>query len=103
MAAGPIIAETQDPDGRTVRLDTRAWNYVLDGHPEMVDYQDDVMEVIRLPDYRDNDERAGRQRYFGRRGPEAWLRVVTEFAGDFDLVVTAFPQSNDPRRTDWQR
>jgi hypothetical protein len=98
MASRPTIAETQDPDGRTVRLDSGTWNYVLHGHPEMVDYLDGVMDVIRAPDHRETDPRVGRQRYFRRGGPEIWLRVVTEFAGAVDRVVTAFPQSNDPRR-----
>ena len=30
-------------------------------------------------------------------GPDRWLRVVVEFAGDFDRVVTVFSQTVDPR------
>jgi hypothetical protein len=29
--------------------------------------------------------------------------VVTELGGDVDRVVTAFPQSNDPRSVSWQQ
>jgi hypothetical protein len=29
--------------------------------------------------------------------------VVAEFSGHFDRVVTAFPQSNDPRTGGWRR
>jgi hypothetical protein len=103
MEGSPIIAEVRDPDGRPVQLDAQTWNYVLSGHDEMVDYLEEVMEAIRLPDHRQDDLRVGRQRYFRRGGPEAWLRVVTEFVGEFDRVVTAFPQSNDPREEAWQR
>jgi hypothetical protein len=45
----------------------------------------------------------GRERYFHRGGPLRWIRVVTELAGNVDRVVTAFPQSNDPRSVSWQQ
>ena len=56
------------------------------------------MLTVERPHHREPDPRPGRERYFGRRGPQEWLRVVTEFAGDIDRVVTAFPQSTDPTR-----
>jgi hypothetical protein len=34
---------------------------------------------------------------------ERWIRVVTEFSGDADRVVTAFPQSDNPRQVGWPR
>lgn len=78
-------------------MDSVAWNHVLDQHVEMSEYLADTMAAIEMPDHREPDVRAGRERYFRRGGPLRWLRVVTELAGDFDRVVTAFPQSNDPQ------
>jgi len=49
------------------------------------------------PTYREPDATSGPERLFRRGGPDGWIRVVTEFDGDFDRVVTAFPQSDDPR------
>lgn len=63
----------------------------------MSEHLADTIAAIRAPDHREPDPRAGRERYFARGGPLRWIRVVTELQGDVDRVVTAFPQSNDPR------
>ncbi|HST55500.1 MAG TPA: hypothetical protein VLJ42_06355 [Solirubrobacteraceae bacterium] len=84
-------------------MDDVAWNHVLEQHVEMTDYLRETMSVIKAPDHREPDPRAGREGYFGQGGPEGWIRVVTEFSGDVDRVVTAFPQSNDPREVAWRR
>ncbi|MGO8906644.1 MAG: hypothetical protein ACLQMH_13625 [Solirubrobacteraceae bacterium] len=57
----------------------------------------DTIAAIRAPDHREADPRSGRERYFRRGGPLRWIRVVTELHGETDRLVTAFPQSNDPR------
>jgi hypothetical protein len=62
----------------------------------MAEHMSDVLETIRQPEFRQDDPRPGRVRLFRRTGPEAWLRVVVEFGGDSDQIVTAFPQGNDP-------
>ncbi len=72
------------------------WDHVLAGHPEMAAHLSDVIDTIESPELREDDPRPGRSRYFRRCGPEHWLRVVIEFGGDMDTVVTAFPQANDP-------
>lgn len=84
-------------------MDDVAWNHVLDQHVEMSEYLADTMATVEMPDHREPDLQAGRERYFRRGGPLRWIRVVTEFSGDFDRVVTAFPQSNDPRVGGWRR
>jgi hypothetical protein len=63
----------------------------------MIDYVAETMSAISSPDGREPDLRTGRERYFRRGGPLRWIRVVTELRGTVDRVVTAFPQSNDPR------
>ncbi|HSS05276.1 MAG TPA: hypothetical protein VLK89_08850 [Solirubrobacterales bacterium] len=63
----------------------------------MANFLLDVVLTIEHPDYREPDARAGRERLFRQGGPDHWIRVVIEFAGDFDRVVTAFSQFSDPR------
>ena len=92
----PLIAQTTNPDGRIVGIDADIWNHVLHRHPEMEPFLTDVMTAVAVPEHREPDPRPGRERYFSRGGPRRWLRVVTEFASDMDLVVTAFPQTSDP-------
>jgi len=84
-------------------MDEAAWGHVLDQHVEMSEYLSETMAAIEAPDHREPDRHVGRERYFGRGGPIGWIRVVSEFAGDSDRVVTAFPQSNDPRQEAWWR
>ena len=67
----------------------------------MAEHLNDVIETIEQPEFREDDPRLGRVRSFRRCGPERWLRVVLEFAGEIDVVVTAFPQANDPNG--WHR
>lgn len=67
------------------------------GTPISPDDFADAVQTIENPDHREPDSRPGRERLFRRGGPDRWLRVVVEFAGDFDHVVTVFPQTVDPR------
>jgi hypothetical protein len=66
----------------------------------MADHLTDVIETIESPEFREDDPRPGRVRQFRRGGPEQWIRVVIEFGGETDTVVTSFPQANDP--TGWR-
>jgi hypothetical protein len=78
-------------------MDNLAWDHVLDQHVEMSEYLADTMATIARPHHHEPDTRPGRERYFRQGGPSRWIRVVTEFKGEFDRVVRTFPQSNDPR------
>jgi hypothetical protein len=103
VSEGSIIAEARNPEGHLVQLHRAAWEHVLHQHVEMEDYLADTMSAIASPDSREPDLRAGRERYFRRGGPLRWIRVVTELSGTVDRIVTAFPQSNDPRSVNWQQ
>lgn len=99
-----VIAEAHNPEGHLVQLDEVAWRHVLDQHVEMSDYLAEAMAAVQAPDHREPDARVGRERYFRRGGPLRWLRVVTELTDTgTDRVVTAFPQSNDPKAVVWKR
>jgi hypothetical protein len=65
----------------------------------MIDFLLDVVLTIEHPDRREPDARAGRERLFKQGGPDRWICVVLEFAGDFDRVVTAFSRFPDPLTT----
>jgi len=92
-----VIAQTQNPEGRTVLLAKDQCDHVLEQHVEMSGHLAETLRAIGTPDHREPDPRAGRERYFARGGPLRWIRVVTELHGSVDRLVTAFPQSNDPR------
>jgi hypothetical protein len=85
------------PDGRPVELSWPAWEHVRKRHPDLAGSLPEIVLTIEKPTYVEPDVKPGRQRLFRRVAGGRWIRVVLEFAGDFDRVVTAFPQTNDPR------
>jgi hypothetical protein len=93
-----VVIATVGQDGRGVLLFSDRWTHILEGHPEMKEHLETVMEVVEDPEHREPDQRIGRERFFRRVGPEVWMRVVVANAGPIDKVVTAFPQSNPPDR-----
>ena len=101
MNARDVVATVIGPDSRIAVLRKATWDHVLVAHPEMANRLSDVIATIERPELREHDPRPGRSRSFRRCGPERWLRVVIEFRGERDAVVTAFPQVNDPEG--WQR
>lgn len=80
-----------------------AWDHVRTRHPSLAESLAEIVLTLENPDYREPDPRPGRERLFRRGGPDDWLRVVIEFDGEYDRVVTAFPQSADPRSADDSR
>ena len=81
----------------------QAWDHVVKGHPELVEALEEVIYALENAQVIESDPRPGRQRYYLRLNPSGnlWLRVVTEFAGPRDRLVTAFEQTSVPagRRT----
>jgi hypothetical protein len=58
-----------------------------------------LLVAIRNPTMQEPDPRPGRERFWITAQPPfpyRWLRVVVEFEGATDRVVTAFGQDNPP-------
>ena len=59
---------------------------------------DAILDVVRQPDFREDDEAPGRERFYRQDlDPRRWLRVVVDFSETPGRVVTAFIQWQDPR------
>lgn len=93
-----LVGHALSPDGRLAVLAATSWKHILEGHPEMEDHLDDVIETVENPEHREPDPRVGRERFFRQGGPETWIRVVVEADELIERVVTAFPQTNAPDR-----
>ena len=64
----------------------------------MAPYLADMAAALEFPDHQEADAKPGRERYLKQgAGPGRWLRVVIEFAGETDRLITAFGQRQDPR------
>jgi hypothetical protein len=89
---------TKDPDGREVVLDARTRRHLTIRRPQLIHHIDTIIDVVHLPDYREDDEEPGRERFYRQDlDPRRWLRVVVDFTETPALVVTAFIQWIDPR------
>jgi hypothetical protein len=91
------LAETVDPDGRTVVLDEEGWEHILQEHEELVLYREEIVATVSSPDHRSPDPRPGRERYYRRElGPSRWLFVVVNFSETPARIVTAYANRKDP-------
>lgn len=97
LASHAVYLLVRGSDGRPVELPWVAWDHVRKRHPEMAGSLLDIVLTIEHPIYREPDAQPGRERLYSRGGPDGWIRVVLEFSEGFDRVVTAFPQTSDPR------
>jgi hypothetical protein len=107
----PDAGSTLDLLGRRVYLDEEALRHIVEAHPEMDGYLDQILLVVERPDAREFDPRAGRERtylhgvpcakrerFYGRAlGPSRWLFVVVDFSLPAGRVVTAYGSRKAPR------
>jgi hypothetical protein len=71
--------------------------HVLDDHPEISPFINDVLGTVRIPDVITPDPRRGRWRYWqADAGPSRWLFVVVEWRAVEPHVVTAYGKRKDP-------
>jgi hypothetical protein len=88
---------TLDPDGRLVTLDERTIGHLQSRRPGMVQHSAAILDVVSLPDRREEDPSPGRERFYRRDlDPRRWLRVVVDFNESPAFVVTAFIQDHPP-------
>jgi hypothetical protein len=94
----PVIAHAFSPQGRKVELTARKWAYIQ-RHVEMRGEMERLLSAVRDPDSQEADPYPGRERYWLAATPPfrfRWLRVVVQFEGESDRIVTAFGQDNPP-------
>lgn len=92
-----ILAQTADPDGRTVVLDEEGWEHILHEHAELTLYQEEIIATVRSPGHRSPDPRPGRERcYLSNVGPSRWLFAVVNFNETPARIVTAYANRKDP-------
>ena len=95
-----LLAETIDPAGRRVELTDERYLHIVDdddGHPELADYQAEIMRAVQAPDERRAGHKSNEQWFFLRNaGPSRWLQVVVAYEHDRGWIVTAFGRRSDP-------
>ncbi|HMJ02945.1 MAG TPA: hypothetical protein VK506_08380 [Conexibacter sp.] len=71
--------------------------HVIDEHPEILPFMEEVLVTVREPDVITPDRRRGRWRYWqAGTGPSRWLYVVVEWHAAEPHVVTVYGKRKDP-------
>lgn len=99
--AGGVVVSV---NGVPIRLTEERWDHIIDGHMDLVNYRDDVLDVVENPD----EVREGYNgslialRGYGRRG---YLAVIYKEASRNDgFVITArFTHKKPGGRKVWGR
>ncbi len=100
-----VLAETGTPDGVRVVLFADTWQdhiVASAGHAELTPHLDAVLATVAAPDYRESDQREGRERFFKHdAGPSLWLLVVVDFGEEPARIVTALGYRHGRAPTGW--
>jgi hypothetical protein len=92
-----VLAQTVDPDKRTVVLDEEGWEHILHEHAEPALYRDEIIATVRAPGHRSPDPRPRRDRYYRiDLGASRWLLAVVDFDETPARIVTAYANRKDP-------
>jgi hypothetical protein len=89
-----------DPDGRRVVFDAGSYLHLAEGRRSwLLDQVETILATVARPDYRENDPRPGRERFYRQNAlkPGRWMRVVLDFNDEPGWVVTVLVQDDDPR------
>jgi hypothetical protein len=98
-----VLATAIDPDGRTVELTRERWLHIIGdtasgtGHPELRDYQADLLRAIEAPITRLYGPGEGEEWfYLEGAGPSRYLKVVVAFREGRGRIITAFARRAMP-------
>lgn len=89
---------SRDPRGREILLTPERWKHIIDGHPELEAYGEDILRAVEAPTEigpgREADEEWF---YLMDAGPSRWLKIVVVFeSAASDRIITAFPRRRKP-------
>jgi hypothetical protein len=92
-----VIAAVADPAGRLVVLTATRWRHVIDGHPELRTYLQDVLKAVQEPTRQLPGRRPGEAWYYlAGAGPSRWLKVVVAYDQGNGRILTAFARRSLP-------
>lgn len=91
MEPPAVLATVDDPDGRPVVLTAERWHHILDGHPELAPYWEQLLAAVRAPTERRPGRAPHETWYFlATPRPSRWLQVVVHYRAARGRIVTAF-------------
>jgi hypothetical protein len=92
-----VLAANLDPDGRCVVFTENAWRHIVEKHPELEPFVQQIVTAVRAPSRRVPGRKPGEEWfYLAEAGPSRWLKVVVHYEGDEGEIVTAFARRAFP-------
>ena len=94
------VQNVADPDGRQIVFDAGSHLHLAEGRRSwLLDHLETILATVAQPDYREDDPRPGRERFYRQNAlePKRWMRVVVDFNDVPGWVVTVLIQDDDPR------
>lgn len=96
----PRAAQVRDRQGRKVALTDVRWTHIVEGHPELDVHKRAVLRAIATADRSRPGRFPGSIVLYARNlGPARFLAVVVAYDEGNGTVLTAYPQSNEPKRS----
>ena len=90
--------EIRDRRGRKVLFSLERWRHIIEGHPEIEPFEDEIRRAIEAP----TADLPGREAneewlYLEGAGPSRWLKVVVVFdSSERGRIITAFARRRKP-------
>lgn len=95
-----ILAQAQDGLGRTVVLTDVRWAHIVEGHEALDGYELALMRAVETADRsRDGNFSGATVLYARGLGPARWLAVVVAYKDGRGEIITAYPQTKEPKGT----
>jgi hypothetical protein len=89
-----VVFDVLDPKGRRVICSDECWTFhILDHHPEIENYLDEIQKAIQAPDLpiATDRDRVDRNVYYGRlQGNPRYIKVVVDFKEKLGEVIQRF-------------
>ena len=92
-----VRGAVSDPDGRHVELTDERWEHIVERHPEIDGYDDEVLQAVGAPDERFPGGVENEEWFYARTdAPSNWLKVVVAYAEGRGYIVTAYARKSMP-------
>lgn len=102
---GPILSHAMDElqkirdrQGRDVLLSPERWRHIVNGHPEIEVYEQEIRRAVESPTAVLSGREPGEEwLYLEGAGPSRWLKVVVAFdSAERGRIITAFARRRKP-------
>lgn len=90
-----IIFEITDKTGRKIRLTKKQWSHITRKHPQIANYQEEIINTLKNPlkitDYGFDDKVRYYYKYLKHKtSPEKYLLVIVKYLNGTGFIISSF-------------